>query len=121
MDPIVFWEHSLGCALVCRQFARKINFVDPGKAYLAGLLHDIGIIAHLWVLPHEFPAALELAQSQHIPLHEAELSILGVTHCETGKMSRNAGTSRLTCWPWWAVTTIWLVPPITAIWWLWSR
>jgi len=85
MDPVVFWEHSLGCALVCRQFARKINFADPGKAYLAGLLHDIGIIAHLWILPQEFAATLELARSQHIPLHEAELSTLGVTHCETGK------------------------------------
>src|SRR2546423_14217963 len=41
MDAIVFWEHSLGCALVCRNFARKIGFADPGKAYLAGLLHDI--------------------------------------------------------------------------------
>jgi HD-like signal output (HDOD) protein len=86
VDPIVFWEHSLGCALVCRQFARKINFPDPGKAYLAGLLHDIGIIAHLWILPLEFAATLELAQSQHIPLHEAELITLGVTHCETGRI-----------------------------------
>src|SRR5713101_1155714 len=33
LDPVVFWEHSLGCALVCRRFARKINFPDPGKAY----------------------------------------------------------------------------------------
>ncbi len=44
LDPVVFWEHSLGCALVCRRFARKINFPDPGKAYLAGLLHDLGIL-----------------------------------------------------------------------------
>jgi HD-like signal output (HDOD) protein len=44
LDPTVFWEHSLGCALVCRRFAHKIGFPDPGKAYLAGLLHDIGII-----------------------------------------------------------------------------
>jgi len=37
LDPIVFWEHSLGCALVCRTLARKIKLSDPGKAYLAGL------------------------------------------------------------------------------------
>src|SRR6266568_4397534 len=60
-DPIVFWEHSLGCALVCRQFARKIGFSEPGKAYLAGLLHDIGIIAQLWVAPAEFRATSERA------------------------------------------------------------
>src|SRR5580698_2963761 len=49
IDPVVFWEHSLGCALVSRHFACKISFPDPGKAYLAGLLHDIGIILNLWV------------------------------------------------------------------------
>jgi HD-like signal output (HDOD) protein len=85
IDPIVFWEHSLGCALVCRQFARKIGFSDPSKAYLAGLLHDIGIVAHLWILPREFAATLELAQARHIPLHEAEIATLGCSHGETGK------------------------------------
>jgi HD-like signal output (HDOD) protein len=85
-DPIVFWEHSLGCALVCRQFARKIGFSEPGKAYLAGLLHDIGIIAHLWVAPAEFRATMERASAEHIPLHEAEQAVLGITHAESGRI-----------------------------------
>jgi HD-like signal output (HDOD) protein len=84
LDPVVFWEHSLGCALVCRTLARKINMSDPGKAYLAGLLHDIGIIANLWVLPQEFRIAFELAKTEGIPLHEAEQRCLGFTHCDSG-------------------------------------
>ena len=84
-DPVVFWEHSLGCALVCRQFARKIGFADPGKAYLAGLLHDIGIVAHICVAPKEFAAAMEMARQQHIPLHEAEDAVLGINHGESGE------------------------------------
>jgi len=86
IDPVVFWEHSLGCALVCRQFARKISCVDPGKAYLAGLLHDLGIIANLWALPQEFGAAYELARRERIPLHEAELQTLGFDHCDSGRV-----------------------------------
>jgi hypothetical protein len=85
VDPIVFWEHSLACALVCRQFARKIGYSDPAKAYLGGLLHDIGIVAHLWIIPKEFHAALQSAEAEHIPLHEAEQKALGLTHAETGK------------------------------------
>ncbi|PYX20315.1 MAG: hypothetical protein DMG87_10490 [Acidobacteria bacterium] len=85
-DPIVFWEHSLGCALVCRQFARKIGFSEPGKAYLAGLLHDIGIIAQLWVAPAEFRATMERASAEHIPLHEAEQAVLGINHTESGRI-----------------------------------
>jgi HD-like signal output (HDOD) protein len=86
VDPVVFWEHSLGCALVCRQFAQKIGFPDPAKAYLGGLLHDIGVVAELCVVPEEFQAAFELARSQGIPLHEAELATLGLTHCDSGKI-----------------------------------
>ncbi len=86
IDPVVFWEHSLGCALVCRHFARKISYPDPSKAYLAGLLHDLGIIVNLWVLPKEFSEAFEFARAQGIPLHEAEQSVLGFTHCESGRL-----------------------------------
>jgi DNA-binding response OmpR family regulator/HD-like signal output (HDOD) protein len=86
IDPVAFWEHSLGCALVCRHFARKISYPDPGKAYLAGLLHDLGIIVHLWVLPKEFAKAFELARGEGIPLHEAEQSVLGFDHCASGRL-----------------------------------
>lgn len=85
-DPVVFWEHSLGCALVCRHFARKISYPDPSKAYLAGLLHDLGIIVNLWVLPKEFREAYEFARVAGVPLHEAEQSVLGFTHCESGRL-----------------------------------
>jgi HD-like signal output (HDOD) protein len=86
LDPVVFWEHSLGCALVCRHLARKLKLSDPGKAYLAGLLHDLGIIVHLWVLPQEFRTAYEIAKAEGIPLHEAEQRSLGFTHCESGRL-----------------------------------
>jgi HD-like signal output (HDOD) protein len=86
IDPVAFWEHSLGVALVCRHFARKISYSDPGKAYLAGLLHDLGIIVNLWMLPKEFRAAFELARKEGMPLHEAEQLELGFTHCQSGRL-----------------------------------
>lgn len=86
IDPVVFWEHSLGCALICRHFARKISYPDPGKAYLAGLLHDLGIVVNLWTLPAEFRAAFEHARKESIPLHEAEQIVLGFTHCDSGRL-----------------------------------
>lgn len=86
IDAVAFWEHSLGCALVCRRFARKISYPDPGKAYLAGLLHDIGIIVNLTAMPKEFSAAFELARKEGIPLHEAEQQVMNFTHCESGRL-----------------------------------
>lgn len=51
-----------------------------------GLLHDLGIIVNLWVLPKEFLAAFACAKAEAIPLHEAEQRVLGFTHCESGSV-----------------------------------
>lgn len=94
IDPVIFWEHSLGCALICRHLARKINLSNPGKAYLAGLLHDLGIIVNLWVFPKEFRLAYQLAKAAGIPLHEAEEECMGFTHCDSGRLlAENWGLS----------------------------
>ncbi len=86
LDPVAFWEHALGCALVSRHLARKIAYSDPGKAYLAGLLHDLGLIVNLWVLPKEFGEAFEYARGKGLPLYEAEREVIGFTHCESGQL-----------------------------------
>jgi putative nucleotidyltransferase with HDIG domain len=86
VNPSVFWSHSLGCALVAREFASKIGYPDPAKAYTAGLLHDVGVVALLWVAPHDFRRAVEVARAERIPLHEAEAKTLGITHVETGRV-----------------------------------
>lgn len=84
IDPVIFWEHSLGCALVSRHLARKLGLPAADKAYLAGLLHDFGIIANVVALPEQFGEAAELARSREIPLHEAEMEVMGITHAESG-------------------------------------
>jgi putative nucleotidyltransferase with HDIG domain len=84
IDATVLWEHSFACALVCQQFARKIRYPDPEKAYLAGLLHDIGLILGTVVYPNELQNAFALSKSKSLPLQEAEQATFGLTHCETG-------------------------------------
>ena len=86
VDPLVFWEHSLGCGLVSRFCARKARFVEPERAYLAGLLHDLGELVNMMSFQEEFRAAAQLARTEQIPLHQAERSALGFTHCDTGKI-----------------------------------
>ena len=55
-----------------------------GDVPLAGLLHDIGY----WVLAYECSAELErsvaMAASQQIPLHEAEIQVIGASHAQIG-------------------------------------
>jgi putative nucleotidyltransferase with HDIG domain len=85
LDPNVFWRHSLGCAMVCRKFSEKLTAADGEKAYMAGLLHDLGFMVNCMVFSKEFAAAMGYACREEIPLHEAELATMGFTHCETGQ------------------------------------
>jgi putative nucleotidyltransferase with HDIG domain len=90
VDPSVFWRHSLGCALVCRKFAEILGYQDTEKAYLAGLLHDIGILVNSMVAPEEFRATFEKATREQIPLDEAEQATLGFTHSDSGRILAEA-------------------------------
>jgi len=84
VDPGVFWRHSFGCALVCREFAERIAYPDIEKAYLAGLLHDIGIIVNSLAYTEDYRAVLAAAVQTGRPLDEQEQETLGFTHCDSG-------------------------------------
>ena len=43
-DRIDFWYHSLAAGLISEQVARHMGGVNIEEAFLAGLLHDLGII-----------------------------------------------------------------------------
>jgi putative nucleotidyltransferase with HDIG domain len=85
LDPAIFWRHSLGCAMVCRKFSEKLATADAEKAYMAGLLHDIGFLVNCLAFSKEFATAMERAYQEEIPLGEAEQATMGFTHCETGQ------------------------------------
>ena len=86
LDRNAFWRHSLGCALVTQTMARRIGYAEPEKAYLAGLLHDLGFLV-ISVLDHaKFCDCLQRASAEHCPLHLAEQQILGYTHADAGSM-----------------------------------
>lgn len=85
-NPLVFWEHSLACALVCRRIAKRIGMEDPESAYLAGLLHDIGFVVNLHLLGGEFFDIATEAASRSCPMDVVELERLGFNHCEGGRV-----------------------------------
>jgi len=86
MDPAVFWEHSLGCAIVSRKLSRAVGFSDPEKAYLAGLLHDLGYIVNMVLFPQQEKIALDHALQSGEFLGESEYTTLGFTHCQSGEV-----------------------------------
>jgi len=85
-DALTFWRHSLGCALVSSKMAKLIGYPEPEKAYLAGLLHDLGILVNTLTCPVEFAECIQIARESHVPLNIVEEEHLGFTHCQSGKL-----------------------------------
>ena len=85
LDPVVFWRHSMGCALVCRKFCEKLRAGDAETAYMAGLLHDIGFMVNCLAFSGEFQLAMTSAVHEEVALDIAELATMGFTHCDTGR------------------------------------
>jgi len=85
-DAVTFWRHSLGCALVSRKMATLIGYRDPEKAYLAGLMHDLGVLATNLVCTEEYGKCLHAAREERVALNQMEERLLGFTHCQAGKI-----------------------------------
>ncbi len=86
IEPDAFWRHSLGCALITQRMAKKIEYPEPERAYLAGLLHDIGFLVNSVLYTQEFRECLRRAAEEHVPLHVIEEQVLGFSHCQTGQL-----------------------------------
>jgi len=86
LDPNSFWRHSLGCALVARAMANGIGYPEPEKAYLAGLIHDIGFLVNSVLFTAKFRECLKHAIAQKCALHLSENLTLGFTHEDSGRM-----------------------------------
>jgi putative nucleotidyltransferase with HDIG domain len=86
LNPVVFWEHSLACALVARKLAKRIGVRDPEMIYLAALLHDLGFMVNLRIAFDEFALLLRRAQADRLPLDELEQEAWGCSHCDIGGM-----------------------------------
>lgn len=85
-DAITYWRHSMGCALVSSTLAKLTGYPDPEKAYLAGLLHDLGILVNSLGCTEEFRQCIHAAREARVPLHQAEQEHLGFTHCQSGAL-----------------------------------
>lgn len=86
LDAGTFWRHSLGCALVSSRMARLIGYPDPEKAYLGGLLHDLGILVNTIACTEEYRRCLQFAREGHVTLNQSEAEHLGFTHNQSGKV-----------------------------------
>ena len=84
VDLRSFWLHSVATAVLARIFSSQFRIPPQDRAYLAGLLHDIGQLILDRFLHDLYKQVLELTYAENIPVIEAEKRVLGETHGTVG-------------------------------------
>lgn len=84
--PANLWDHSLRVALTARRIAQAEGLSHEAceKAFLGGLLHDIGKIVIIANVPEEYSEVATFARNYRIPSHDAEMRRFGATHAQIG-------------------------------------
>nr|WP_321513630.1 HDOD domain-containing protein [uncultured Pseudodesulfovibrio sp.] len=86
LDMEQFWKHSVACGLIARRLCRITGQGDPERAFVSGLLHDIGQLIMLQAEPERVAAVHVHARSKNTLLFEVEKALLGFDHATLGGM-----------------------------------
>jgi putative nucleotidyltransferase with HDIG domain len=78
------WRHMLTTAVLSRELARAAG-LPADRAYVLGLLHDIGRLGLLAAFPSEYAGALESAPRGSASILDQERKTFAVDHCELGR------------------------------------
>ena len=85
INMATFWRHSVYVGALSRLMARRCHVLHGERLFVAGLLHDIGMLVLLMREPEGIKAALLASEEQGAPLVECEQALLGCTHAEVGQ------------------------------------
>ncbi|MBI3014535.1 MAG: GGDEF domain-containing protein [Candidatus Tectomicrobia bacterium] len=79
-----FLEHSLGAALAAQEMSKQLAYPLAEEAFMAGLLHDLGVLALMECIPDLYAGILAQVGSSAETLASIEEHTLGLTHARAG-------------------------------------
>ncbi len=80
------WDHGLATGRLAERIARDLELDRESvqRAFLGGLLHDVGKLALAVNMPERYREVLAHAEREKLTHREAERALLGTTHAEIG-------------------------------------
>ncbi|MDZ4753450.1 MAG: HDOD domain-containing protein [Phycisphaerae bacterium] len=83
-DPLRFWRHALAKAIVAEHAAKLVRAGQSGRAFVAGLLHDLGAMSLAKAAPALFDAACDDAERRGLSLDAAAGARIGLSCAAAG-------------------------------------
>lgn len=81
-----FWKHAVLCGCIAKLLAGLLPGVTIERYFVAGLLHDIGKLAMIIVMPEPYSRIQAYALEQTVAASKAEQLVLGFDHCQLGTL-----------------------------------
>ena len=79
------WDHSVAVATGAQLLAHKSTLVPMDEAFLAGLIHDIGIVLEMQAFGPQFADMIQILSSEEtLTFRNAEIEAFGASHEEFG-------------------------------------
>lgn len=83
-DLLTFWRHSIACATVSRVLASYLEEANIERFFVSGLLHDIGKLVFMMVVPELGIKLMDMAKQEDRFIHDVEREYLGYDHADVG-------------------------------------
>lgn len=84
-DASELWTHSVAVATGARMLARQTKLASPEEAFLAGLLHDMGVVVEMQACGANFFKLIQkVNQDPTLSFRQAEIELLGASHEDFG-------------------------------------
>ena len=77
-------RHLIEVASTSRKIAEAINYGDQEEAFVAGVLHDVGILVMILYFKEDYARVFEEMRTSLLGLMDAEKKLFGCTHCDVG-------------------------------------
>lgn len=80
-----FWRHTIAAGEAARILSEQIKYEFVSRAYMIGLVHDIGKVVLSYLNSTDFDDAVFEARVVYKPLYECEMKIFGFDHQDAGR------------------------------------
>lgn len=81
-----FWQHAVATAAAAKVIGQEQGVAVAEELFLAGLLHDIGMLFWLRFYPDELAAIFTAAEGTGRTVYEVERERMGTSHPRLGRM-----------------------------------
>jgi HD-like signal output (HDOD) protein len=82
--PKDLWTHCIAVGVAARELARQMKLPMADEAFLAGMIHDVGILVSLQLSPEPMRTVCERSKESTASFCELEREIVGMDHQQLG-------------------------------------